>query len=137
MIDEWEFSRNKAVLVQALLVSFFAIFAAMSFGMSGFLTDFIPYGGGPKSLFDLIADTFSEVILPLVGFFACILCAYRWREGGGLSAELNRGDEHYAGSFVERYVNFALRTFVPVVLLFVFLNSFSQKYFAFDLLSLL
>ncbi|MCB1666064.1 MAG: sodium-dependent transporter [Pseudomonadales bacterium] len=137
MIDEWEFPRNKAVMIQAALVSFFAIFAAMSFGMSGFLTDFIPYGGGPKSFFDLIADTFSEVILPLVGFFACLLCAYRWRDNGGLSAELNRGDEHYAGTFVEKYVNFSLRTFVPVVLLFVFLNSFSQKYFAFDLLSLL
>lgn len=136
MIDEWEMPRTKAVLLQAALVSFFAIFAAMSFGMSDFLTDFIPYGGGPKSFFDLLADTFSEVILPFVGFLACILCAYRWRDGG-LSAELNRGDEHYAGTWMERYVNFSLRTVIPVVLMFVFLNSLSQKYFAFDLLSLI
>ena len=136
MIDEWEMPRTKAVLIQAALVSFFALFAAMSFGMSDFLTDFIPYGGGPKSFFDLIADTFSEVILPFVGFLACILCAYRWRDGG-LSKELNRGDEHYAGTLMERYVNFSLRTFIPVVLMFVFLNSLSQKYFAFDLLSLI
>lgn len=135
MIDEWQMPRTKAVLIQAALVSFFAIFAAMSFGMSDFLTDFIPYGGGSKSFFDLIADTFSEVILPLVGFLVCILCAYRWR--GGLSEELSRGDADYAGSFVETYVNFALRTFIPVVLLFVFLNSLAQKFFAFDLLSLL
>ncbi len=137
MIDEWCFTRKKAVLIQAAMVSFFALFASMSFGMSDFLTDFIPYGGGSKSFFDLIADTFSEVILPFVGLLACLLCAYRWRIGGGLSAELSRGDAEYAGSFVEKYVNFSLRTFVPVVLLFVFLNSISQKYFAFDLLSLL
>lgn len=137
MIDEWQFPRKKAVLIQAAMVSFFALFASMSFGMSDFLTDFIPYGGGPKSFFDLIADTFSEVILPFVGFLACILCAYRWRVGGGLSAELSRGDANYAGSFGEKYVNFSLRTFIPVVLLFVFLNSVAQKYFAFDLLSLL
>jgi len=136
MIDEWEIPRTKAVLIQAALVSFFALFAAMSFGMSDFLTDFIPYGGGTKSFFDLIADTFSEVILPFVGFLACILCAYRWRDNG-LSKELNRGDEHYAGSMMERYVNFSLRTFIPIALLFVFLNSLSQKYFAFDLLSVL
>lgn len=136
MIDEWEIPRTKAVLIQAALVSFFALFAAMSFGMSDFLTDFIPYGGGNKSFFDLIADTFSEVILPFVGFLACILCAYRWRNGG-LSAELNRGDEHYSGTWMERYVNFSLRTFIPVVLMFVFLNSVAQKYFAFDLLSLI
>lgn len=136
MIDEWGFSRVKAVLVQAALVSFFAIFAAMSFGMSPFLTDFIPYGGAPKSFFDLLADTFSEVILPFVGFLVCIVVSLRWHNGG-LSAELAQGDPGYRGSLTERYVNFSLRTFVPVILLFVFLNSASQKYFAFDLLSLL
>jgi len=136
MIDEWKFTRKKAVIIQAGLVSFFAIFAAMSFGMSDFLTDFIRYGGGSKSFFDLVADTFSEVILPLVGFFVCIACAYRWR-GNGLSKELAKGNENFIGSWGEKYLNFALRTFVPVVLLFVFLNSVSQKYFAFDLLSLL
>lgn len=135
MIDEWKFSRKKAVVVQAALVSFFAVLAAMSFGMSDFFTDFISYGGGTKSFFDLIADTFSEVILPLVGFFVCIVCAYRWR--GGLSKELATGDDKFSGSWIEKYLNFSLRTFIPVVLLFVFLNSVSQKYFAFDLLSLL
>jgi SNF family Na+-dependent transporter len=82
MIDEWCFSRTKAVLIQAGLVSFFAIFAAMSFGMSPFLTDFIPYGGGQRSFFDLLADTFSEVILPFVGFLACIVVSLplaQWR----------------------------------------------------------
>ncbi len=136
MIDEWGFSRVKAVLIQAALVSFFAIFAAMSFGMSPFLTDFIPYGGAPKSFFDLLADTFSEVILPFVGFLACIVVSLRWRNGG-LSSELAQGDPHFRGSLTERYVNFSLRTFVPVILLFVFLISASQKYFAYDLLSLL
>ncbi len=137
MIDEWQFSRTKAVLTQAAMVSVFAVFAAMSFGMSDFLTDFISYGGGQKSFFDLLADTFSEVILPFVGFLACILCAYRWRKDGGLTAELSIGHENYAGSLFEKYMTFSLRTFIPVVLLFVFLNSLSQKYFAFDLLSLL
>jgi NSS family neurotransmitter:Na+ symporter len=136
LIDEWQFSRTKAVLLQAALVSFFAIFAAMSFGMSSFFTDFISYGGGSRSFFDLLADTFSEVILPFVGFLVCMVCAYRWRNGG-LSAELSVGDARYANSLLERYVNFSLRSFIPFVLLFVFVNSAAQKYFAFDLLSLL
>lgn len=136
IIDEWSISRTNAVLIQGCLVSFFAIFAAMSFGMSPFFTDFIPYGGGQRSFFDLIADTFSEVILPFVGFLVCIVVSYRWRNRG-LSAEMATGDPHYVGSLEERYVNFSLRTFIPVILLFVFLNSASRKYFAFDLLSLL
>jgi NSS family neurotransmitter:Na+ symporter len=135
MMDEWQFSRRKAVLTQATLVSTFAVLAAMSFGMSGFLTDFIPYGGGSRSFFDLLADTFSEVILPLVGFLVCIFCALRWGRKG-LTEELSVGHEDFRGSLTERYVNFSLRTFVPVVLLFVFINSVAEKYFAFDLLGL-
>lgn len=132
MIDEHNFSRRKAVLIQATLVSLFAILAAMSLGISPFLTEFTYYGGGSRSFFDLIADTFSEVILPLVGFMACIYCAYRWREG--FADELSQGDNSYRGSLLSRYISFSLRTFVPVVLLFVFINSVAQKYFAVDLL---
>ena len=134
MIDELCYSRRKAVLIQAGLVSSFAVLAALSFGMSGFLTDFIPYGGAQKSFFDLIADTFSEVILPLVGFFACVVCAWRWRDG--FMQELSVGDEGFRNSALSRYLGFSLRTFVPVVLLFVFINSVAQKYFAVDLLRL-
>jgi len=134
MIDELSYSRRKAVLVQAALVSSFAVLAALSFGMSGFLTDFIPYGGGSKSFFDLLADTFSEVILPLVGFLVCIICSVRWRKG--FSEELAIGDEGFRGSGLSRYLTFSLRTFVPVVLLFVFINSVAAKYFAIDLLQL-
>jgi len=133
MIDEWHFSRRKAVLTQASLVSIFSVMAAMSFGMSPFLTDFITYGGGSRSFFDLLADTFSEVILPFVGFMVCILCAWRWgRKGFG--DEMAVGHDGFRGSLLERYIHFSLRTFVPVVLLFVFINSVAEKYFAFDLL---
>lgn len=135
MIDELCFSRRKAVFVQAGLVSTFAVLAALSFGMSGFLTDFIPYGGGSKSFFDLLADTFSEVILPLVGFLVCIICSLRWRKG--FSEELAVGDEGFRDSMLSRYLTFSLRTFVPVVLLFVFINSVAAKYFAIDLLRLI
>ncbi|MDT8429526.1 MAG: sodium-dependent transporter [Pseudomonadales bacterium] len=135
MIDEWHFNRRKAVLVQAGLVSLFAIMAATSFGMIGFFTDFIPYGGGSRSFFDLLADTFSEVILPFVGFLACTLCAWRWRSG--LSEELSQGDPSYRGSLTEKYMNLALKGFIPLVLLFVFINSVLQKYFAFDIMALM
>ena len=134
MIDELNFSRRKAVLLYAVLVSVFAVLAAMSLGMSPFLTDFIPYGGGSRSLFDLLADTFSEVILPLGGFFACVYCAFRWKDG--FSKELSQGSPDFSNSLMARYLDFSLRTFVPVVLLFVFINSVSQKYFAVDLLML-
>ncbi len=135
MIDEWGYSRRRAVLTQAMLVSAFGVLAAMSFGMSDFLTNFTSYGGGTRSFFDLLADTFSEVILPFVGFLVCIFCAYRWQKGG-LAAELAEGHPEFTGSILHRYLDFALRTFVPLVLLFVFINSVSVKYFAVDLTAL-
>lgn len=137
LIDEWKLSRNHAVMVMGSAMTLCAVAAATSFGMSDFFTHFVSYGGGQRSFFDLLADTFSEVILPFVGFLACVLCAWRWRRDGGLHGELEIGYPHYRRSFTERYVNFSLRTFIPVVLLFVFFNSVALKYFAFDLLSLL
>ncbi len=135
MIDEWGFPRRKAVLTQAALVSFFAILAALSFGMSGFFTEFIYYGGATRSFFDLLADTFSEVILPLVGFLVCLYCARHWRKG--LIDELAVGETSFVGSWLERYISFSLRTFLPVILMFVFINSVLTKYFAVDVLAFL
>ena len=137
LIDEWNLERRKAVMLMSVLITVCAIAAAASFGMSEFFTNFISYGGGQRSFFDLLADTFSEVILPFVGLLACVLCAWRWRSNGGLHGELAVGNPAYRGSFAERYINFSLRTFIPVILLFVFFNSVALKYFAFDLLSLL
>ena len=137
LIDEWHLTRPKAVALMTVLMSVCAIAAATSFGMSDFFTNFTSYGGGQRSFFDLLADTFSEVILPFIGFLACVLCAWRWRSNGGLHGELEIGNARYRGSFAERYINFSLRTFIPLVLLFVFFNSVALKYFAFDLLGLL
>jgi NSS family neurotransmitter:Na+ symporter len=126
-IDEWKFSRKKAVLLQAGLLLAFAIPATMSLGMVDFFTNFTSYGGASKSFFDLVSDVFYETILPLVGFTVCIFCSYRWKMSG-LSEELSRGDPDYEGSLLEKYINFSLGTIIPVVLLVVFLSTVYQIY---------
>ena len=136
LIDEWDLTRKKAVIVQATALGLFTILATMSFGMSGFLTEFINYGGAPKSFFDLVYDVFYETILPLVGFTVCIYCAYRWKNQG-LSKELSVSDEKYSGSLLEKYINISIGTIIPFILFFVFVNTVAQKYFSTDLLTLL
>ena len=126
-IDEWKFSRKKAVLLQAGLLLAFAIPATMSLGMVDFFTNFTSYGGVSKSFFDLVSDVFYETILPLVGFTVCIFCSYRWKMSG-LSEELSRGDPDYEGSLLQKYINFSLGTIIPVVLLVVFLSTVYQIY---------
>ena len=128
-IDELKLSRKKAVSMQALLLTLFAVPATMSLGISDFFTNFTSYGGLPKSFFDLVSDVFYETILPFVGFTVCIFCAYRWKVSG-LKSELVVGDDSYAGSMLEKYINFALGTIIPVVLLVVFISTVFQIYFA-------
>lgn len=126
-IDEWKFSRKKAVIFQAVALSVFAIPATMSLGMSDFFTNFTSYGGVSKSFFDVVSDVFYSTILPLVGFTVCIFAAYRWKMSG-LSAELSIGDENFEGSNLQRYMNFSLGTIIPVVLLVVFISTVYQIY---------
>ena len=128
-IDELKLSRRKAVILQAGLLALFAVPATMSLGISEFFTNFTSYGGVTKSFFDLVSDVFYETILPFVGFTVCIFCAYRWKVSG-LKSELVIGDPTYEGSLIEKYINFALGTVIPVVLLVVFISTVSQIYFA-------
>ena len=128
-IDELKLSRKKAVILQASLLALFAVPATMSLGISEFFTNFTSYGGVTKSFFDLVSDVFYETILPFVGFTVCIFCAYRWKVSG-LKSELVIGDSTYEGSLIEKYINFALGTVIPLVLLVVFISTVSQIYFA-------
>ena len=127
-IDELQLSRKNAVILQASLLALFAVPATMSLGISEFFTNFTSYGGVTKSFFDLVSDVFYETILPFVGFTVCIFCAYRWKVSG-LKSELVIGDSTYEGSLIEKYINFALGTVIPVVLLVVFISTVSQIYF--------
>ena len=126
-IDELKLSRKKAVFLQAGLLTFFAIPAIMSLGISEYFTNFTSYGGATKSFFDLVSDVFYETILPFVGFTVCIFCVYRWKLEG-LSSELSKGDPNYAGSSLEKYINFSLGTIIPFVLLLVFISTVFQIY---------
>lgn len=132
LMDEWKLPRTRAVYVKATFLTVFVIPATMSLGMSETFTQFIHYGGGVRSFFDLISDLFYETILPFVGFLGCLFCVYRWKLSG-LSAELAQGDEHFAGSRLEKYLSVSLGTVVPAILFAVFLNTVATKFFAVSL----
>jgi len=126
--DERNISRRKAISVIAGMTAVCTALAAMSFGMVDPLTEFVSYAGGPKSLFDVIYDMFYDTILPLNGLLICLFVIYRWKRAN-FDAELERGNPDYKGTFLERYVNFSLGTFIPVILLLVFINTVALKYF--------
>lgn len=135
LIDEKDYSRKRALIVLAIVGGALTVMAALSFGMLNTFTEFISYSGQNKSFFDVIVDVFYDTILPLNGLLVCLFVSFRWKKHQ-LNAELELGNDRYRGSWVEKYVNFSLGTFIPVLLLLIFCNTVAQKFFAFNFLGI-
>ncbi|MBE0362320.1 neurotransmitter:Na+ symporter, NSS family [Pseudoalteromonas ulvae UL12] len=133
LMEEKNLSRKKALGVLSVSMGLLTILCTVSFGMVEWLTNFTSYGGGNKSLFDIVYDVFYDTILPLNGLLVCLFVMYRWKKSE-LSKELSQGCDSYQGSFMERYVNFSLSTFIPVILAIIFINTVATKFFNVSLL---
>lgn len=105
-----------------------SVFCALSFGFVAFFTNFITYAGADKSFFDVVYDVFYDTILPLNGLLICLFVSYRWKKRK-FNEELDQGAPEFKDSLFERYVNFSLGTFIPVILLIIFVNTVALKYF--------
>ena len=132
LVTEKCHSRKKALTILLMTAGTLAIFATVSFGMVAFFTEFTSYAGGTRSFFDVVYDIFYDTILPLNGFLLCMFVSYRWKKKQ-LTAELSEGSDGYAGSWVEKYVNFSLGTFIPVIVFFIFINTVATKFFGMSL----
>ena len=128
LMEEKNFSRRKALGWMGLLLVLMALMAATSFGMVDFFTSFTSYAGQAKSFFDVIIDVFYDTILPLNGLLICVFVIYRWKKDN-FNKELDEGAASYKNSWFERYVDFSVGTFIPVILLLVFINTVALKYF--------
>lgn len=128
LMEEKKFSRRKALGWMGLLLVIMGVLAAASFGMVEFLTNFVGYAGVSKSFFDVIIDVFYDTILPLNGLLICVFVIYRWKKAN-FNKELDQGSPNYEHSWFERYVDFSVGTFIPVILLLIFINTVALKFF--------
>lgn len=133
VMDQRGYTRNRALALIGISMTLATIACALSFGTVGFLTELLQYNGRPHSLFEVISDIFYDTILPLNGFLICVLVTWHWRKAN-LDGELETGAEDYRGSLLERYTSFALRVLIPIVLLFVFINTVLNKFFGTSLI---
>lgn len=132
LMDEKGVSRKKALGLLGILLIALGCFCALSFGFVDFFTSFTTYAGTSKSFFDVIYDVFYDTILPLNGFLICIFVIYRWKRHN-FNEALHEGAPNYKGSLFERYVDISLGTFIPVILLAIFINTVCLKYFDYSL----
>ena len=136
LMSEKGASRKASLLICGALLVLFSLMCAFSFGLVGFFTNFVFYAGADKSFFDVVYDVFYDTILPLNGLLICLFVAYKWRHYA-FNQELEQGAPEYQSSFLERYINLSLKTFIPVVLAVIFTNTVLVKYFGIDVVSML
>jgi len=133
LMSEKGMQRKPALLLCGLLLVILSAMCALSFGFVDFFTHFMTYANTEKSFFDVVYDVFYDTILPLNGFLICIFVMYRWKKSN-FNRELDSGAPKFKKSLFERYVNFSVGTFIPVLLLAIFINTVADKYFGFAIL---
>jgi len=132
LMDEKGVSRKWALGSLGSIMIVLAILSALSFGKVEMFTSFMHYAGADKSLFDVIYDVFYDTILPLNGLLICVFVIHRWKSAN-FNASLEEGSSGYKGSWFEKYVDISLKTFIPLILLVIFVNTVAVKYFGLSL----
>jgi NSS family neurotransmitter:Na+ symporter len=139
LMDGKGVSRRKALCTLGAVMVTLAVVCALSFGRVELFSSLTSYGlnadGQPivKSFFDLVYDIFYETILPLNGLLLCLFVIYRWKKHN-FDAEISQGNSTFAGSLLQKYVNFSLGTFIPLILAVIFVNTVSTIFFGKNLL---
>ena len=133
LMDERNLDRKTSLVYLGIAMVALSIVSITSFGMLDAFTSFTSYAGANRSFFDVLVDVFYDTILPLNGFLICIFVIYRWKRDN-FNQELEHGEPTYNGSFFEKYVSFSVSTFIPVILLVIFINTVALKFFGITLL---
>lgn len=133
LMDGKGVSRRTALFSLGAVMIALAVVCALSFGRVELFSNLLSYGGVNKSFFDVVYDIFYETILPLNGLLLCLFVIYRWKKHN-FDAEISQGNPSFAGSLLQKYVNFSLGTFIPLILAVIFVNTVSTIFFGQNLL---
>lgn len=120
-MDLFNWSRKKAVLVNALAVIVLSLPCALGFNV---LRDFAPFGEG-TAILDLEDFIISNNILPLGSLVYVLFCVSRYGWGWkNFIHEANLG----SGVTFPRQARFYLTFFLPVIILIVFIFGYIEKF---------
>lgn len=136
VVDEWKIKRNRASWLVALFIFIIGIPSLIGNGYSEFFsTSFTTYkdGGTDTDFLSFVAALANDTILPLGGCIIAFFAAHVWKKHN-LDEELSQGAPGYKGSFVQKYLNFAIGYFAPIVLVTVFILTVLFKFFGIQLM---
>jgi len=128
-VDELKVQRTYAVWFIALFIFLLGVPSLLSNGDSQFFTNFITYLGAdkPTNFLDFIGHVGSDTMLPLGGFLMTIFAAYVWKKHN-LNKEIETGYPGFKGTFIEKYIDFAVSYLCPTVLGIIFILTLLSRF---------
>jgi len=135
VVDEHSVPRNRAVWVTAVIIFVIGIPSMVGNGYSAFFSEFITYLGSdsPTDFMTFIGHLANDSFLPLGGFLICFFTAYVWKKEN-LYAELEDGFPGLRGSFIAKYINWAVSIICPLILGILFLLTVTDRFFGLSIL---
>ena len=131
VVDELKIKRKRAVWLVAGVIFLVGIPSLLGNGYSDFFSNsFTTYkaGGTDTDFLSLIAAIANDTLLPLGGCMISFFAAHVWKKHN-LDDELAQGAPSYKGSFVQKYLNFAISYLAPIVLGALFILTVLFKFF--------
>lgn len=120
-MDLWNWSRKKAVLVNAILITVLSVPCILGFNV---LSDFTIFGFSIMDFEDFIV---SNNLLPLGSLVYLFFCTTRYGWGWkNFMGEVNQGDGIKFPKWIRIYVSYIL----PLIVLFIFVQGYISKFFA-------
>jgi neurotransmitter:Na+ symporter, NSS family len=137
MVDEQKIKRSKATWIVAIIIFLVGIPSMLSAGAVDSLTNFITLkGAGDKGFMDFVALIASDTFLPLGGFMISVFTAYVWKKEN-FNLEMANGDEEITGSFLQKYVDFAIGYICPLLLGTIFIITVLDNFLGIRILNMI
>ncbi len=133
-VDEYGLNRNRSVLVTALIIFVAGIPSLLGNGYSAFFSQFITYIGAENPTdFMTFFGHLADIMLLLGGCLIVFFAGHVWKTQG-LAEELSEGNEKFEGSFVQKFLNFTISYFCPLVLAVLFVLVVLSHFFGISLI---
>jgi len=134
MVDEKKLSRKKATWMVAVFIFLVGIPSMLSNGAVDALTRFITLPGpGTLDFMSFVGLIASDTFLPLGGFLIAVFTAYVWRKEN-FNLEMANGDPDIQGSWLQKYVDFAIGYICPLLLGAIFIVTVFDNFFGIRIL---
>jgi len=137
MVDERKMPRKKATWLTASIIFIIGIPSMLSQGAVDWLGSFVqlPGMGKPIDFLTFVGLVANDTFLPLGGFLISLFTAYIWKKKN-FNEEIAAGDEAIRGTFLQRYVDFAISYICPLILGTISLVTIFKIYLGIDIMGM-